>query len=79
MPSPTVSVETIPNIYKYISIDKIIPMAANIQMVFYRKNGSDDILVKFMLNENETTVPDVKTDCPPYYHWSDLRVFYNMK
>ena len=66
----------IPNLYKYISIDKIIPMAANIQMVFYRKEGSDDVLVKFLLNENETTLPDVKTDCSPYYHWRDLKAYY---
>ena len=67
------------NLYKYISIDKIIPMAANIQMVFYRKEGSDDVLVKFLLNENETTIPAVKTDCEPYYHWRDLRAFYRQK
>lgn len=62
----------IANLYKYISIDKIIPMAANIQMIFYRKEGSDDVLVKFLLNENETSVP-MKTDCYPYYHWKDVR------
>lgn len=66
----------IPNLYKYISIDKIIPMAANIQMIFYCKEGSDDVLVKFLLNENETTLPEVKTDCAPYYHWKDLRAYY---
>lgn len=62
----------IANLYKFISIDKIIPMAANIQMIFYRKEGSDDVLVKFLLNENETSVP-MKTDCYPYYHWKDVR------
>jgi len=65
----------IKNLYKYISIDKIIPMAANIQMVFYRRQGSDDVLVKFLLNENETTIP-VKTDCAPYYHWNDVKNYY---
>lgn len=65
----------IPNLYKYISIDKIIPMAANIQIVFYRKTNSDDILVKFFLNENETMVPAVKTDCAPYYHWKVVKRF----
>ena len=65
----------IPNLYKYISIDKIIPMAANIQIIFYRKEGYDDVLVKFLLNENETMLPDVKTDCAPYYHWKDVRAF----
>lgn len=69
----------IPNLYKYISIDKIIPMAANIQIIFYRKADSEDILVKFLLNENETTLPDVKTDCAPYYHWKDVRAFYHQE
>ncbi|MBR4388365.1 MAG: histidine-type phosphatase [Prevotella sp.] len=63
------------NLYKYISIDKIIPMAANIQMVFYRKNQSNDILVKFLLNENETTIPGINTKTPPYYHWNDVRSY----
>ena len=63
------------NLYKYISVDKLIPMAANIQLVFYRKEGSDDILVKFLLNENETSIP-VATDCAPYYHWADVKRFW---
>ena len=63
------------NLYKYISVDKLIPMAANIQLVFYRKEGSDDILVKFLLNENETSIP-VATDCAPYYHWADVKRYW---
>ena len=65
----------IKNLYKHISVDKLIPMAANIQLVFYRKDGSDDILVKFLLNENETSVP-VATDCAPYYHWADVKRYW---
>ena len=65
----------IENLYRKISIDKLIPMAANIQLVFYRKEGSDDILVKFLLNENETSIP-VKTDCAPYYHWADVKKYW---
>ena len=60
------------NLHKSISVDKLIPMAANLQLVFYRKEGSDDILVKFLLNENETSIP-VKTDVAPYYHWQDVK------
>ena len=71
-------VTDIDNIYKYISIDKIIPMAANIQIIFYRKEGSDDVLVKFLLNENETSVP-VRTDYAPYYHWKDVREYYRSR
>ena len=63
------------NLYKYISVDRLIPMAANIQMVFYRKEGSDDILVKFLLNENETSIP-VGTDVAPYYHWTDVKRYW---
>ncbi len=58
----------------------IYPMACNIQMVFYRKTGSngataDDVLVKVLFNEREATLP-VKADKFPYYRWSDLRSYY---
>lgn len=65
----------IEHLYRYISIDRLIPMAANIQLVFYRKAGSDDILVKFLLQENETSLP-IPTDCAPYYHWQDVKRFW---
>ena len=63
------------NLHKYISVDKLIPMAANIQLVFYRKEGSDDVLVKFLFNENETSLP-IATDCAPYYHWADVKRYW---
>lgn len=69
----------IDNLYKYISIDKLIPMAANIQMVFYRKEGSDDVLVKFLLNENETSLPEVSTNMAPYYHWADVKSYWEKR
>ena len=63
------------NLHKTFSIIRLIPMAANIQLVFYRKPKSKDILVKFLMNENETSIP-VKTDCYPYYHWRDVSSYY---
>ena len=55
---------------------KCFPMAANIQLVFYRADVNDkDILVKVLFNEDEATLP-VKTDCAPYYHWTDVRQYY---
>ena len=55
---------------------RILPMAANLQLVFYRSGAADDdILFKVLLNENEATLP-LKTDCQPYYHWSDFRSYY---
>jgi hypothetical protein len=67
--------ENLDNLYEHWANFKIIPMAANIQIIFYRKAGSSDILVKFLRNEKETSIP-VKTDCAPYYHWKDVEAFY---
>ncbi len=53
----------------------VAPMAGNVQMVFYR-NGTDDLLVKVLHNEVESTIP-ADTDIFPYYHWSDVRKYYN--
>lgn len=52
----------------------ISPMAGNMQMVFF-KNKAGDVLVKFMLNERETSIP-VPTDNFPFYRWEDVRKFY---
>lgn len=57
---------------------KIFPMASNVQLVFYRKRGSDDVLVKALLNEREASLP-VASDLKPYYHWQDVRAYYQRK
>ena len=54
---------------------RIIPMCGNVQLIFFRKPGNDDILVKLLLNEREVTLP-VKTDCAPFYHWKDVRAYW---
>ena len=61
--------------YRVWSDFKIVPMAANVQLIFFSKKGSDDILVKFMLNEKEVKVP-LESDVVPYYHWADVEKFY---
>lgn len=53
---------------------KITPMAANLQLIFY-KNKKDDIIVKLLLNEREVTLPLLTTDIAPYYRWSDLKPY----
>ena len=57
---------------------RIFPMAANIQLVFYKnpKNPKADLLVKALLNEEEATMPLPATSTPYYYRWSDFRKFY---
>lgn len=49
------------------------PMACNLQMVFYRRPGSKDILVKFLLNEQERFLNGVAPVDGPYYRWKDVR------
>ena len=74
-PEATGATDDMENLHTQFSIFRLIPMAANVQWVFFRKDGCDDVLVKFLMNENETSIP-VKTDCYPYYHWSDVEPFY---
>ena len=72
------------NLHKVWRDYEITPMAANVQLVFYKssKKGAP-ILVKVMLNEIEQKLPvtcDSATikNCPtaPYYRWDDVRAFY---
>lgn len=55
---------------------KIIPMASNIQMVFYKAKGDKPILVKFLLNEREVGIP-LQSDNYPYYKWSDVSAYFS--
>lgn len=54
----------------------VSPMASNVQLIFFRnEKNPDDIIVKILHNENETSVP-VPTNMFPYYRWSDLRSYF---
>ena len=50
------------------------PFAGNLQLVFYcsRKAGKP-VLVKILLNENETRIPGLEPVCGPFYKWKELR------
>ena len=48
------------------------PLAANLQMIFYR-NKHQDILVKFLLNEKETLISGLAPVQGPYYRWEDVK------
>ena len=57
----------------------IAPMAANIQLIFYRSNPEDqDVWVKVLFNEDEATLP-LPNDHVPYYRWADFRSYYLTK
>ena len=64
--------------YQAWSNFKITPMAGNVQLVFFRKKGSDDILVKFLHNEKEVKIP-ISSNMEPYYHWKDVEIYYKKK
>ncbi len=52
---------------------RAIPMAGNVQLVFYRRDANDrDPWVKIFLNENEARLP-LKSHIAPYYRWADVR------
>ena len=59
------------------SVWKIAPKAGNMQMVFFRdpKHPEKDVLVKFMLNEEEKRIP-VATDTYPFYRWEDVKNYW---
>lgn len=58
---------------------KVAPMAANIQLIFYRNpRSSDKILVKILHNEKEVHIP-VDTEIWPYYDWKDVRAFFKSR
>ncbi|MCQ2136514.1 MAG: histidine phosphatase family protein [Bacteroidales bacterium] len=53
---------------------RITPMGCNVQIIFFKKKNSDDILVKVLHNEHECEL-DLETDCWPFYHWSELKPY----
>lgn len=60
------------------TIGDIVPMAANLQLIFYR-NDAGNIIVKILHNEKVTSIPDLKPtetiNSSHYYSWPELRSF----
>lgn len=52
----------------------VAPMAANIQMIFYR-NKNNDVIVKLLHNERPVSV-NLPSDIYPYYRWSELKPYF---
>ena len=62
------------NISKAVSsapFNKMIPMAANVQLQLYR-NKEGKVLVRAMLNEADMTLP-IACDTAPFYPWEEFR------
>ncbi|WP_300600754.1 histidine-type phosphatase [Niabella sp.] len=55
---------------------KVVPMATNLQIIFFRhEKNPNDILVKFLHNESEARIP-VQTTIFPFYKWTAVEHFY---
>ena len=52
-----------------------VPMGASLQIVFFRKRSSQEILIKLMLNEEEAVLPFPAFN-GPFYRWSDFKNYY---
>lgn len=50
--------------------------ACNVQLIFYRSEKSDDILVKLLLNEKETPIRGLAPTTGVYYDWKALKKFW---
>jgi hypothetical protein len=58
---------------------RIAPLGGSVMIVHYRsEQGDPDVLVKVLLNGEETRLP-IESDCAPYYHWEDVKRYYLRK
>ncbi len=55
-----------------------IPMASNLQMVFYRSRRNPEVLVKVLYNGREASLP-LPQAAPSFYSWTALQEFYLKK
>lgn len=54
---------------------RLIPMCGNVQLIFYRKKGVKEVLVKVLLNEREVKLP-LPSEIAPYYAWKEVRRYW---
>ncbi len=52
-----------------------IPMATNLQLVFYRSRRNPEILVKVLFNGREASLP-IPQAAPSFYSWTAFREYY---
>lgn len=85
LPVASAKVSDLSTLHEQWNDFRVIPMAANMQVVFYKaKKAAKPILVKLLYNEIELALPiacgleDAKK-CPaaPFYRWDDFRDFYS--
>jgi len=66
---------SISNAHDYWFAHERVPMASNIQMIFYR-NRKGDVITKVLYNEKEVSFKGLKAEEGPYYKWNTLREWF---
>ena len=61
-------------VMNYWRSDKV-PMAANLQLIFYRSKRTPEILVKVLYNGHEASLP-IPQVAPSYYSWTAFKDYY---
>lgn len=61
--------------HKYWFAQDQVPMATNIQMIFYR-NKKGEVLTKVLFNEKEVRFSGMTAEAGPYYRWDNLRSWF---
>ena len=57
---------------------KMIPMASNVQLIFYRRGRKDPVLVKVLYNEKEIRIAGLTPVAGPYYDWEAMKRFWGL-
>lgn len=65
-------VESLDDVASAWSVEKVSPMAANVQFVFFRNAKTGDVRVRVLLNERDARLPVAGG---PYYPWKDLEQY----
>lgn len=66
------------NLAEKWSTSKVIPMAANLQIIFYKARKGGEILLKVLMNEKECRLP-LNPEHAPYYSWEEFNRYYSEK
>lgn len=53
---------------------RAVSKASNLQMIFYRSKKSEDVLVRFLHNEDDVTLP-IESATAPFYKWGDVKAY----
>ncbi len=66
-------VESVDAVATAWSVEKVSPMCANLQLIFYRNRSDGDVRVRVLHNESDAELP---LEGGPYYSWNSLKSYF---